>query len=202
MSIHMQQNDSLNEVISLIAKLPNLGMRSARKISLHLLQNKELLSRLSDALKKTAEDMIFCHICMNIDTCSPCSICASPSRDQSIICVVEGIGDLWALERGGLYNGLYHVLGGTLSAIHGKTPETLNFDQFKKRLQNGTAVKEVIIATNATLDGESTSHYIASLVEALDIKATRIAHGIPMGGELDHMDDGTLKMAFKLRHIF
>ena len=196
----MQQN-SLQNLISIIAKLPGLGQRSARRISLYLLQNKELMNQLAESMLWTAQEMKFCKICNNLDAVSPCYICKLEDRDKSLLCVVEGISDLWALERSKLYNGVYYVLGGTLSAINGNTPESLNIEKFKKRL-DVNQIKEVIIATNATLDGESTGHYIAGLVEKAGIKATRLAHGIPMGGELDHMDDGTLTIALKLRQLF
>ncbi|MDJ1407252.1 MAG: recombination mediator RecR [Candidatus Midichloria sp.] len=195
----MQQN-SLQNLISIIAKLPGLGHRSARRIVLHLLQHKELMHKLSESIISTAKEMKFCEICSNLDSVSPCAICGSNTRDKSLICVVEGVADLWALERSKLYNGLYHVLGGTLSAINGTTPESLTIDKLKRRLISN--ISEVIIATNATLEGESTGHYIASLVEKAGIKATRLAHGIPMGAELDHMDDGTLTIALKLRQLF
>lgn len=194
------QHNSLQNLISIISKLPGLGQRSARRISLYLLQNKELMHKLAKSMLWTAEEMKFCEICNNLDAISPCYICNFENRDKSLLCVVEGVSDLWALERSKLYNGIYHVLGGTLSAINGKTPNTLNIEKLKKRLNN--QIKEVIIATNATLDGESTGHYIAGLVENAGIKATRLAHGIPMGAELDHMDDGTLTIALKLRQLF
>ena len=193
--------NSLQQLMALIAKLPGLGQRSARRIALHLLQNKTIMQNFSELLELTAYEMKFCDICSNLDSISPCSICSDTARDANILCVVEGISDLWALERSQLYKGLYHVLGGTLSAINGKTPESLNIDQLKKRLSLNT-IKEVIIATNATLEGESTGHYIANIIEHIGIKATRLAHGIPMGGELDHMDDGTLTIALKSRQIF
>ena len=194
-------SNSLHQLMALIAKLPGLGQRSARRIALHLLQNKSIMQDFSELLELTAYEMKFCSICSNLDSISPCSICTDDSRDTSLLCVVEGISDLWALERSQLYRGLYHVLGGTLSAINGKTPESLNIDQLKKRFAPN-AIKEVIIATNATLEGESTGHYIANIIEGIGIKATRLAHGIPMGAELDHMDDGTLTIALRSRQIF
>ncbi|WHQ46600.1 MAG: recombination mediator RecR [Candidatus Midichloria sp.] len=195
----MQQN-SLQNLISIIAKLPGLGHKSARRIALYLLQNKELMHKLSESIISTAKEMKFCEICSNLDSISPCEICSSNARDKNLICIVEGVSDLWALERSNLYNGLYHVLGGTLSAINGTTPESLTIGKLKKRLSSN--ISEVIIATNATLEGESTGHYIASLVEEVGLKVTRLAHGIPMGAELDHMDDGTLTIALKLRQLF
>lgn len=196
------QKHSLEKLISIIAKLPGLGQKSSRRIALHLLQNKEIMCRLSESLAVTAQEMRFCEVCSNLDAVSPCYICNADDRDNTILCVVEGVADLWALERSKLYNGLYHILGGTLSAINGKTPESLNIEQLKKRFTDKHSIKEVIIATNATLEGESTGHYVANIVEKIGIKATRLAHGIPLGGELDHMDDGTLTIALKLRQLF
>ncbi len=195
-------HSALQNLISLVARLPGLGQRSARRIALHLAQDLELIEKLANTLRLTASEIKICELCSNIDSISPCAICIAPNREKNLLCVVEGVGDLWALERSKLYNGLYQVLGGALSAIEGKTPETLNTEQLKKRLNQNPNINEVIIATNATLEGESTGHYIASIVEKIGIKTTRLAHGIPMGAELDHMDDGTLGIALRLRQLF
>ena len=192
----------LQDLISLIAKLPGLGQRSAKRIVLHLLQNKELMYKLSDSLVSTAREVQHCEICNNLDVISPCNICADETRDRHLLCIVETVADLWALEKNKLYNGLYHVLGGTLSAMDGTTPELLNIEKLGGRLNDDADIKEVIVATNATLEGESTGHYVASIVEKSEKKVTRLAHGIPMGATLDHMDDGTLTIAFKLRQLF
>lgn len=192
---------SLQNLINLLAKLPSLGPRSARRLTLYLINNQDMMLNISKSLENVAQDIKICSECMNIDVESPCNICLDQSRDSTTLCVVEGITELWAMERSNLYKGKYHVLGGTLSAIEGKTPENLNIASLKEKVAKG-GIKEVIIATNATLEGEITGHYILDALLAHKIKVTRLAYGIPMGAELDHIDEGTLNIAFKLRQDF
>ena len=154
---------------------------------------------LANSLEITAKAIIPCETCGNLDTTSPCTICASEKRDRSIICVIEEVADLWAMERSGMYRGLYHVLGGVLSAIDGVTAADLNLDKLRQRAEN---TEEIIIATNATTLGQTTAHYITEILEGLPVKITRLAQGIPIGGELDYLDDGTLGTALKLRQNF
>lgn len=198
----MASGTEIEHLIALLAKLPGLGPRSARRAALHLIKKKEsLLLPLADAMAEAAEKVITCSICGNVDTVDPCAICASPRRDKSIICVVEEVGDLWALERSGVMGGLYHVLGGTLSALDGIGPDDLNVAGLVLRCE-ARQVKEVILAMNATVDGQTTAHYITDRVEHADVKVTRLAHGVPVGGELDYLDDGTLAAALKARREF
>lgn len=198
----MSSGSEIEQLISLLAKLPGLGPRSARRAALQLIKKKEtLLLPLAEAMAEAGEKVINCSICGNIDTIDPCGICASPKRDKSIICVVEEVGDLWALERSGVMGGLYHVLGGTLSALDGIGPEDLNIAGLVLRSE-APQVKEVILATNATVDGQTTAHYVTDRIEHADIKVTRLAHGVPVGGELDYLDDGTLAAALKARREF
>lgn len=198
----MSAGSEIEQLISLLAKLPGLGPRSARRAALQLIKKKEtLLLPLAEAMAEAGENVINCSICGNIDTIDPCGICASPKRDKSLICVVEEVGDLWALERSGVMGGLYHVLGGTLSALDGIGPEDLNIAGLVLRSE-APQVKEVILAMNATVDGQTTAHYITDRIEHADIKVTRLAHGVPIGGELDYLDDGTLAAALKARREF
>ena len=175
--------------------------KSAKRIALFLIQNKDEMTKLSGLLSNTANEIKICDICANIDISNPCNICLDGKRDTSILCIVESISDLWAIEKGQAYKGLYHVLGGTLSAIEGKTPRNLNINNIKNRVA-ANSIHEVIIATNSTLEGQTTGHYIAKLLEPLSIKMSRLASGIPIGAELDYIDDGTLALALKLRHKF
>ncbi len=198
----MASGTEIEQLINLLAKLPGLGPRSARRAALQLIKKKEaLLLPLADAMAEAAEKVISCSICGNVDTVDPCAICASPRRDKSIICVVEEVGDLWALERSGVMGGLYHVLGGTLSALDGIGPDDLNVAGLVLRSE-ARQVKEVILAMNATVDGQTTAHYITDRVEHAEVKVTRLAHGVPVGGELDYLDDGTLAAALKARREF
>lgn len=198
----MASGTEIEQLINLLAKLPGLGPRSARRAALHLIKKKEtLLLPLADAMAEAGEKVINCSICGNVDTVDPCVICASPRRDKSIICVVEEVGDLWALERSGVMGGLYHVLGGTLSALDGIGPDDLNVAGLVLRCE-ARQVTEVILAMNATVDGQTTAHYITDRVEHTDVKVTRLAHGVPVGGELDYLDDGTLAAALKARREF
>lgn len=192
----------LDELIKLIAKLPGLGPKSARRIALHLIKNPTMFIKpLADKMHEVADAITHCRACFNIDLASPCTICRDPGRDHSIICIVENISDLWAIEKSNSYRGVYHVLGGALSAIDGITPEKLNINDLLTRLDNGE-VKEIIIATNPTMEGQTTAHYIASLTEGYEIVSSKLASGIPIGAELDYLDEGTLSVAFKMRHKF
>jgi recombination protein RecR len=186
-------------LIDLLAKLPGLGPRSARRAALHLLKKPDqLLNQLAAALADAADKVVACSICANFDTVNPCSICSAPGRDASIICAVEEVGDLWAMERSGVFRGRYHVVGGTLSALDGIGPDQLNISKLVERAGSGE-VREVILALNATVDGQTTAHYITDRLSHLPVKVTRLAHGVPVGGELDHLDDGTIAAAMASR---
>ncbi|MGH6833055.1 MAG: recombination mediator RecR, partial [Methyloceanibacter sp.] len=179
----------IERLIQLLARLPGLGPRSARRAALHLVKKKEqLLEPLAAALAETRDTILTCETCGNIDTQSPCTLCRDPARDRSLICVVEEVGDLWALERAGVLNGLYHVLGGTLSPLDGIGPQDLTIDALVSRAHDA-AVSEVILALNATVDGQTTAHYITDLLRDANVKVTRLAHGVPVGGELDYLDE-------------
>ena len=187
----------LDTLIQLLAKLPGLGPRSARRAALHLIKRREsLMTPLASALAEAARAIRPCPICANLDTVEPCTICRDPERDESAICVVEDLADLWALERTGAYRGRYHVLGGTLSALDGIGPEDLTIDQLLARVRPG---QELILALNATVDGQTTAHYIADRLAGSGVKLSRLAQGVPIGGELDYLDDGTLTAALKAR---
>jgi recombination protein RecR len=189
----------VERLIQLLARLPGLGPRSARRAALHLLKKREtLLDPLIQALGSVAESVRTCPVCGNIDTVEPCSICRDEKRDPGIICVLEEVGDLWALERTGSFKGRYHVLGGHLSALDGIGPEDLNIARLVQRAEQG-ALKEVILATNLTVDGQTTAHYIAERLAGTGVSVTRLAHGVPVGGELDYLDDGTLTAALRAR---
>ena len=189
----------IERLIQLLAKLPGLGPRSARRAALFLIKNRErLLVPLSSAMAEARDKVTVCSECGNVDTIDPCTLCTDPRRDRSVICVVEEVGDLWALERAGAWNGLYHVLGGTLSAIEGVRPEDLSVGPLIERAgQNG--VKEVVLALNATVEGQTTAHYITERMKGLGIATSRLAHGVPVGGELDYLDEGTLTQAIRAR---
>ena len=189
----------IERLIQLLGRLPGLGPRSARRVALHLLKKREVLMQpLSTALADAARAIRACSTCGNLDTIDPCSICADPRRDPGLLCVVEDIGDLWAMERGKIFPGLYHVLGGTLSALDGIGPDELNVGSLLRRVKEGP-VREVIVATNATVDGQTTAHYLAERLADCAVPVTRLAHGVPVGGELDWLDDGTLATALKAR---
>jgi recombination protein RecR len=189
----------LQRVMELIGKLPGLGPRSARRVALHLLKRPDtLLMPLSEALAEAARKITRCSVCGTFDTTDPCTVCSAPNRDLSTICVVQDVPDLWALERGGSFRGRYHILGGVLSALDGIGPDKLNLEKLAQRASDPN-VKEVIIALSATVDGQTTAHYISDRLENLGIKITRLAQGVPMGGELDHLDDGTLTAAMMSR---
>ncbi|MAH83074.1 MAG: recombination protein RecR [Rhodospirillaceae bacterium TMED8] len=190
---------AINNLINLLAKLPGLGPRSARRAVLTLIRRREvLLWPLAKALAEVAETVCTCKTCGNVDSCDPCYLCADQGRDQALICVVENVSDLWALERTRAYKGLYHVLGGTLSALDGITPEDLNIPHLVERAAD-PAVLEVILATSLTVDGQTTAHYITDKLHASCVKISGLAHGVPVGGELDYLDDGTLHAALKQR---
>ncbi len=193
----------IERLIGLLAKLPGLGPRSARRAVLHLLKRKDsLMLPLAAVLDETAAAICACGTCGNLDSRNPCGICADPGRDDSQICVVEEVADLWALERAGAFRGRYHVLGGVLSALDGVGPEDLNITGLLARAEASEAkpkVKEVILALSATVDGQTTSHYITERLVGVDVDVTRLAHGMPVGGELDYLDDGTIAAALKAR---
>lgn len=198
----MSQNSAGPEIlrlIELISRLPGLGPRSARRVALFLLKRRDtLLKPLADALAEAGEKIEKCRTCGNFDTVQPCAVCQADGRDDGLVCVVEDVPDLWALERGGAFRGRYHVLGGVMSAIDGITPEDLNIPSLVTRVEAG-GVREVILALNATVDGQTTAHYVAELLEGKGVSVTRLAHGVPVGGELDHLDDGTLAAALRSR---
>jgi len=192
----------IERLIQILAKLPGLGPRSARRAVLHLIKNREkLLSPLAIALAEARDKVVVCSVCGNVDTIDPCSLCSDPRRDHGVICVVEDVSDLWALERAGAWSGLYHVLGGTLSAIEGVRPEDLAIASLSTRAL-APEIKEVVLAVNATVEGQTTAHYITDLLKPLPIKLSRLAHGVPVGGELDYLDEGTLTAAIRSRREF
>jgi recombination protein RecR len=192
----MAVGSEIERLIQLLAKLPGLGPRSARRAALALLKKRDtLLQPLSAAMQEAADAILTCELCGNLDTTSPCTICTDSRRDPHILCVVEDVADLWALERAGVFRGRYHVLGGALSALDGITPERLNVTTLLERVKQD--VEEVILAMNATVEGQTTAHYLMDLLG--DRKVTRLAHGVPVGGELDYLDEGTLSAAFKAR---
>ena len=189
----------VERLIDLLAKLPGLGPRSARRAALKMLQAPEQrMLPLATALADAARAVRPCSLCGNLDSADPCAICADPGRDRSIICVVEGVGDLWALERAGIYRGLYHVLGGTLSALGGVGPEDLNVTPLLRRIGEG-GVAEVILALGATVDGATTAHWLAERLMKTGVAVSRVGQGVPIGGALDVLDDGTLAAALRAR---
>jgi len=190
----------IERLIQLLARLPGLGPRSARRAALHLINNKDtLLVPLARAMTEAGEAIRLCSTCGNVDTSDPCGICTDPKRDPRTLCVVEQVADLWALERTGSFKGRYHVLGGVLSALDGIGPEDLSIGALVDRVGAGDGVEEVILATNLTVDGQTTAHYISEPLAATGAKVTRLAHGVPVGGELDYLDDGTLSAALASR---
>ncbi len=189
----------IERVIQLLARLPGLGPRSARRAVLHLMKNRHtLLEPLAEALHRASEAVRTCSECGNLDTRDPCGICGSTRRRRDVICVVEDVSDLWALERAGAFGGIYHVTGGVLSAIEGITPEDLNIPRLVERAA-APEVSEVILALNATVEGQTTGHYIAEALKGCNVRVTRLAHGVPVGGELEYLDEGTLTAALKAR---
>jgi recombination protein RecR len=192
----------IERLISLLGKLPGLGPRSARRAALKLLQNPEArMLPLAGALTEAARAVTACRLCGNLDSRDPCSLCTDPRRDQALICVVEGVGDLWALERSGVYHGLYHVLGGTLSALDGIGPDDLNVPPLIARIEKG-GVTEIILALGATVDGATTAHWLTERLRPLGVTVSRVAHGVPVGGAIDLLDDGTLATALSARRPF
>jgi len=189
----------IDRMIRLLARLPGLGPRSARRAALHLLQRREaLLLPLAESLARAAEKVVVCSLCGNLDDVDPCSLCRDPGRDRSLLCVVEGVADVWALERAGVFRGRYHVLGGTLSALDGRGPDQLRLPALLRRLEEGE-VKEVILALSATVDGQTTAHYLADRLSVMPLTVTRLAQGMPVGGALDYLDEGTLLAALQAR---
>ncbi len=189
----------LDRLIHLLAKLPGLGPRSARRAALYLLKRREtVMEPLASALADAAQRIRACSTCGNLDTADPCSICRDPRRDAGLICVVEDVADLWAIERSSAYRGRYHVLGGTLSALDGVGPEDLRIDALVRGVAAGGA-REVILAMNATVEGQTTAHYIMDRLAGSGAQVSRLAHGVPMGGELDYLDEGTLSAALASR---
>ena len=192
----------IERLIQLLAKVPGLGPRSARRAALHLIKKKEqLLGPLAHAMADAVDKVRVCSVCGNVDTSDPCLICSDPRRDDSTIVVVEDVSDLWALERAGVQNARFHVLGGTLSPLDGVGPDDLSIGKLVSRVAAG-GVSEVIIAVNATIEGQTTAHYITDQLAGLGVKVTRLAHGVPVGGELDYLDEGTLAAALKSRTAF
>jgi recombination protein RecR len=189
----------IEKLIKTVAKLPALGTRSARRIVLQLLKKKnEQMLPLIDALQNVAQNIQTCKVCGNYDTGEICSICSSSERDCKTVCVVQDVADLWAMERVGFYKGLYHILGGVLSALDGITPEDLNIDNLFSRIKT-EAFEEIILALPATVDGQITTHYLLNKLKDYSVKVTTLAQGIPVGAELDYMDDGTIQMALTSR---
>ena len=189
----------LETLIRLLARLPGLGPRSARRVALHLIKRREgLMAPLARVLEAASESIAACSECRNLDTTDPCGICADPSRDPSALCVVEDVSDLWALERTGAFRGRYHVLGGVLSALDGVGPEELGVAALVARA-GSPGIAEVVLATGATVEGQTTAHYLAERLGNSGVSITRLAHGVPVGGALDYLDDGTLTTALRAR---
>ena len=192
-------HSEIDHLVRLVSKLPGLGLRSARRIVLHLLNNKEKeMFVLSNEIRDVAERVKFCAICGNMDTSEECYICKDEKREETTICVVESVGDLWAIERSGVFSGKYHVLGGVLSALDNIGPDDLRINSLIERAKS-EKIKEVILANSATVDGQTTAHYIADQLGSSDVILSRLAQGLPMGGELDFLDDGTITQALKAR---
>ncbi|HVV91942.1 MAG TPA: recombination mediator RecR [Hyphomicrobiales bacterium] len=192
----------IERLIQILARLPGLGPRSARRAALHLIRRKEaLLGPLADAMADVHRRVVVCSVCGNVDTADPCTICRDPGRDPSMLVVVEDVADLWALERAGALRARYHVVGGTLSALDGRGPEELNLASLATRATD-PAVNEVILALNATVEGQTTAHYVTDLLQPTGVKITRLASGVPVGGELDYLDEGTLGAAIRSRTPF
>jgi recombination protein RecR len=192
-------SQEIETLANALARLPGLGPRSARRAVLHLMKKREsTLQPLLAALQKVSETLSTCSTCGNVDTSDPCGICRDPRRDDRSLCVVEEVADLWALDRSRLFPGRYHVLGGRLSALDGVRPEDLTIDQLVSRVSKG-GVDEVVLAMNATLEGQTTAHYLAERLEGFPVRLTQLAHGLPVGGELDYLDEGTLAQALRAR---
>lgn len=193
--------EEIERLIQLLGRMPGLGPRSARRAALHLVKKKEqLMAPLAAAMADALEKIVVCRTCGNVDTVQPCTICADKRRDNSLICVVEEVGDLWALERAAVITAQYHVLGGTLSPLDGRGPDQLSIAQLIERA-SAPEVTEILLALNATVEGQSTVHYITEALEGCSVTVSRLAHGVPVGGELDYLDEGTLAAAVKSRKI-
>ena len=189
----------IERLIQLLARLPGLGPRSARRAALHLIKKRDLLmAPLAGALQTAIEKIVVCKTCGNIDTMDPCTVCTDVRRDRSVIVVVADVADVWALERAAVLNARYHVLGGTLSPLDGVGPAELTIDALVSRAHD-PEVKEIVLALNATVDGQTTAHYITDLLHDANVTVTRLAHGVPVGGELDYLDEGTLSAAIRSR---
>jgi recombination protein RecR len=192
----------IERLIGLLAKLPGLGPRSARRAALALMKKRDqLLLPLGAAIAEAAEAIRTCTSCGNLDAGDPCGICKDPKRDAKLLCVVADVGDVWALERAGVFRGRYHVLGGTLSVLDGRGPDQLNLASLAPRVRF-QQVSEVVLALNATVEGQTTAHYVTDALSGLGVSVTRLAQGLPVGGELDYLDDGTLAAAFGARRPF
>lgn len=195
------QSEVIESLVKSMQQLPGIGNKSARRLALHVIRNKNtVMHSLLQSLNNAHERIVSCVICANISEHSPCHICSDQCREREKLCIVKDVSDLWVLENSKVYRGLYHVLGGNLSAMSKNGPENLNIDSLKARLANG--IEEVIIATDATLSGQTTAHYIAAVLKQYTIKISRLAFGIPVGGELDYLDEGTLAIAMQQRSIF
>lgn len=193
-------DDALQQLTALVARLPGLGPRSARRVVLQLMKNRQtLMQPLAAALERVGRELGECTVCGNLDTVNPCRICTDAKRDATSLCVVADVSDLWALERGRLFPGRYHVLGGTLSAFDGVGPEALSIGSLLARVAGDPPISEVVLAMNATLEGQTTAHFVAEALEGSGARVTQLAHGVPVGGELDYLDEGTLAQALRLR---
>lgn len=193
------KSPEIETLIQLLSRLPGLGPRSGRRLALHLLKKRErVLSPLIQAMQVAQERIQTCEICHTLDVVSPCTLCRDPTREAHQLCIVADVGDLWALERANIFRGHYHILGGVLSAVDGIGPQQLTIPTLLKRLEN-SSITEVILALNATIDGQTTIHYLQELMAKYTVKLSTLAHGVPIGGELDYLDDGTLYTAFKGR---
>jgi recombination protein RecR len=191
----------IEKLIQLLVKVPGLGPRSARRAALHLIKKREqLMGPLSTAMGEAYDKVKVCSRCGNVDTVDPCTVCTDERRDQAVIIVVEDVSDLWALERAGAMNTAYHVLGGTLSPLDGVGPDDLNIKGLIDRVSEG-GIREIILAVNATVEGQATAHYITDRLGDLEVRITRLAHGVPVGGELDYLDEGTLTAALRARTV-
>lgn len=191
----------IEKLIQLLAKVPGLGPRSARRAALHLIKKREqLMGPLAQAMGEAHQRVRICSCCGNVDTVDPCTVCTDDRRDQAMLIVVEDVSDLWALERASAMNCAYHVLGGTLSPLNGVGPDDLNIKGLVERVSKGT-IREVILAVNATVEGQTTAHYITDQLSGFNVKITRLAHGVPVGGELDYLDEGTLSAALRARTV-
>ncbi len=195
----MLHSPDIQRLIQLLSKLPGLGPRSGRRAALYLIKNKQTtLEPLNLSLQKVADTIKICTICGNLDSESTCTLCRAEDRDESLLCIVAEVDDLWAMERSGCYKGRYHILGGVLSALDGVGPDKLSIPSLLERLGQGV-IKEVIIALSTTVEGQTTAYYVADQIKSADLNITKLAHGVPMGGELDYLDDGTISAALKAR---